>query len=488
MGKSRSRTVKRNKKTNGLSKKLDKFEKCNIVETSNTLQKREENHMPQRLLIIGGVAAGMSAASKARRTNPNSDIIVYTEEEHISYAGCGLPYFIGGRIQKSEDLFARSIAEFKAQNIIVKPLARVEEIRPEQAKVLIRDKMGQVTFEDHYDGLILATGARSFVPPIDGMKLRGVHSLRTVRDSLEIKAFLREKEPKRIAIVGGGYIGLEMAENFQEMGCQVSIIERAPHIIPNMDPDMADLVQRYLESKGISVYTGTAVNGFLGETEVKAVNTDQGEIPADFVLLSIGVLPNSELAAACGIELGVKNAIRVNEKTETNLSNIYAAGDCATTVHLITGNEVYIPLGTTANKQGKVAGENAAGGTAAFQGVLGTGIARVMELEMSRTGLSENECKALGIQYIARQIKSKTAAHYCPSSKGISLKLIADEHTRRLIGAQIVGYAGAAMRIDLLATAITMGATIEQLLDMDLAYSPPFSPVWDPVLVALNQF
>lgn len=444
--------------------------------------------MPQKIIIIGGVAAGMSAASKARRTSLDSEIIVYTEEEHISYAGCGLPYFIGGRIQESEDLFARSIADFAKQNIIVKPLSRVQEIRPKEGKVLIQNNIEQLTFEDRYDRLIIATGARSFVPPIDGIKLSGVFSLRTVRDSLEIKSFLQQNHPKRIAIVGGGYIALEMAENFQKMGCQVSIIERAPHIIPNMDSDMANLVQKYLESKGISVYTGTAVNGFLGENLVKAVSTDEGEIPADFVLLSIGVVPNSELAAASGIELGVKNAIRVNEKTETNISNIYAAGDCATTVNLINGNEVYIPLGTTANKQGKVAGENAAGGNALFKGVLGTGIARVMELELSRTGLSENECKALGIQYITKQIKSKTAAHYCPDAKGIYLKLLADQNTRHLIGAQIVGYAGAAMRIDMLATAITMGATIEQLLDMDLAYSPPFSPVWDPVLVALNQF
>jgi NADPH-dependent 2,4-dienoyl-CoA reductase/sulfur reductase-like enzyme len=444
--------------------------------------------MPQKLIIIGGVAAGMSAAAKARRTSPETDIVVYTDEEHISYAGCGLPYFIGGRVPESKDLFARSVADFAKQNILVKPLSRVEEIRPEQGKLFIRGKMEQLTFEDQYDHLIIATGARSFLPPIDGIDLSGVFSLRTVRDSLEIKAFLQQNQPKRIAIVGGGYIGLEMAENFQEMGCQVSVIERAPHIIPNMDPDMADIVGQYLESKGISIYTGTAVSGFVGENTVKAVSTDQGEIAADFVLLAIGVIPNSELASAIGIELGVKNAIRVNEKAETNLSRIYSAGDCATTVHLITGNEVYIPLGTTANKQGKVAGENAVGGNASFKGVIGTGIARVMEMEVSRTGLSEQECNALGIQYSSKQIKSKTAAHYCPSSKGIYLKLIADQNTHRLLGAQIVGYAGAAMRIDMLATAITMGATVEQLLDMDLAYSPPFSPVWDPVLVALNQF
>lgn len=444
--------------------------------------------MPQKLIIVGGVAAGMSAAAKARRTDPDLDIVVYTQEEHISYAGCGLPYFIGGKIAAEEQLFARTVADFAKQNILVKPLCKVEELRPNQNMVQIRDLKDQLTFEKQYDRLILATGARSFVPNIDGITLDGVFPLRTVRDSLQIKEYLQREKPKKIVIVGGGYIGLEMTENFHEMGCQVSIVERSPHIIPNMDEDMAEIMEQYLIGQGISIHTATSVNGFVGDKVVKSVSTDKGEIEADFVLLAIGVVPNSELAAAVGVELGIKNAIRTNEKSETNLEHIYAAGDCASVRHLVTGNEVYIPLGTTANKQGKVAGENAAGGDASFKGVIGTGIARALEMEVSRTGLSERECKALGISYTSKLIRSKTAAHYCPNSKEIHLKLLVENDTRRVIGGQIVGFAGAAMRIDLLATAITVGATVEQLLDMDLAYSPPFSPVWDPALVALNQF
>lgn len=444
--------------------------------------------MSQKLLIIGGVAAGMSAAAKARRVNPDLDITVYTDDEYISYAGCGLPYFIGGKITSRENLLARSAADFAAQNITVKTLMRAEEIKPETGKVLVRDLQNKLTFEDNYDRLVLATGARPFVPPIEGIHLNGIFALRTIQDSLRIKEFLLQYRPPRATVIGGGYIGLEMVENLLEHGCTVSLIEKSPHIIPNMDEDMAQILSQYLESRGVEIHTGESITGFVGNESVSGIYTDKGQIDADFVLLSIGVQPNSEIAAASGIELGVKNAIKVNAKMESSKEKIYAAGDCATTSHLLSGKEVYIPMGTTANKQGRIAGENAAGGNASFRGVLGTGIARVMEMEISRTGLCENECKALGINYISKRIKSRTAAHYCPVSGDIHIKLIVDQSNNRLIGAQIIGFAGAAMRIDMLTTAITAGATVEDLLDMDLAYSPPFSPVWDPVLVALNQF
>ena len=251
---------------------------------------------------------------------------------------------------------------------------------------------------------------------------------------------------------------------------------------------MAQILTHYLESRGVEIRTGETVAGFIGNESVTGLYTDQGEIAADFVLLSIGVQPNSEIAAAAGIELGIKNAIKVNARMESNKDRIYAAGDCATTSHLVSRKEVYIPMGTTANKQGRIAGENAAGGNASFNGVLGTTIAKVMEMEISRTGLCESECQSLGINYISRRIKSRTAASYYPVSSEMHLKLIVDPSSNRLIGAQIIGFTGAAMRINILATAITVGATVEDLLNMDLAYSPPFSPVWDPVLVALNQF
>lgn len=444
--------------------------------------------MANKLIVIGGVAAGMSAASKARRTDPDLDITVYTDDEYISYAGCGLPYFIGGIIEKKEKLLARSVKDFASQNIAVKTFSKVESIDPNDRKISVRDVHGNKIFNDHFDRLVIATGARPLVPPLKGKELEGVFTLRTVNDSLNIKNFLDRVRPQKIAIVGGGYIGLEMAEGFINKECRVSLIERAPHIIPNMDEDMASVLTRYLLDKGMDIHTGETVQGFTGNSKVESVITDKGEIPADFVLLSIGVVPNSEIAKECGIKLGPGNAVLVDRKMNTNKEGIFAAGDCATTYHAVKEKDTYIPLGTTANKQGRTAGENAAMGDAYFSGVIGTGIARVMEMEVSRTGLSENECKAEGIQFESRKIKSRTAAHYCPQSKEIHLKLIAEKNTGRLLGAQIAGYAGAAARIDMMAVAITARSTIYRLTDMDLAYSPPFSPVWDPVLIALNQF
>ncbi len=444
--------------------------------------------MTKKLVVIGGVAAGMSAASKARRTDPSLDITVYTDEEYISYAGCGLPYFIGGSIKSKEKLLARSVENFAEQNIIVNTLSRAESIDSTNKKLIIKNLDSDGFIEDHYDRLIIATGARSLIPPLEGMGLKGIFTLRTITDSLNIKEYIKEAVPRNIVIIGGGYIGLEMVESFVEKGCRVTLIERAPHIIPNMDADMAQILTEYLVGRGVGVHTGETVQGFTGNERVQSVVTDKGEIPADFVLLSIGVLPNSEIAGSCGIQLGPKNAILTDRKMRTNLEDIFAAGDCATAPHQVSGKDVYIPLGTTANKQGKIAGENAAGGDTSFNGVIGTGIARIMEMEVSRTGLSERECQELGIMYESRRIKSRTAAHYCPISRHIHLKIIAEQGTGRLLGAQIVGFGGAAARIDMMAVAITSRSTVHQLIDMDLAYSPPFSPVWDPVLVALNQF
>lgn len=444
--------------------------------------------MAKKLIVLGGVAAGMSAASKAQRVGPDLEIKVYTNEEYISYAGCGLPYFIGGVIKSKDKLIARTVEDFKEKNIKVELNSEAIAIDPKAKTVEIRNVLTGETFKDDYDRLVIATGARALLPPLEGMDKKGIYKLRNVNDGQNIKDFLEEYKPRNIVIVGGGYIGLEMVEVFIEKGCKVTLIEKAPHILPNMDEDMANILAAYLEERGVTLRVGEGVESFSGKDRVEKVKTDKGEIPADFVLLSIGVVPNTEFTKGSGIELGARNAILVDREMKTTVDDIYAGGDCATAWHSVSGKDVYIPLGTTANKQGKIAGENAAGGKARFNGVLGTGIARVLEMEVSRTGLSERECKDLGIEYEARLIKSRTAAHYCPMSGSIHLKLVMDKKTRALIGAQIVGFKGAASRIGMLAVAITAKSTVEELTDMDLAYSPPFSPVWDPVLVALNQF
>lgn len=445
--------------------------------------------MAEKLVVIGGVAAGMSAASKAKRVNPALEVQVYTDDEYISYAGCGLPYFIGDVIPAKQDLIAKTAEQFARQDIAVETSVRAIQIKPADKTVILQRLNNDEIFATSYDRLVIATGARPFVPALKNLDLNGIFTLRTIHDSLNIRRYIAEMQPQKALVVGGGYIGLEMIENLILHGCEVILVERAPHIVPNMDEDMAQIVHDYLESKGVSVLTSTDINGLVGENKIVcAAESSQGNIDCDFVLLSTGVIPNSEIAAEAGLALGVKNAIRVNERMETSADSIYAAGDCAVTYHLLTGQEVYIPMGTTANKQGKIAGENAGGGNARSAGVLGTGIARVLDLEMARTGLSENECTRLGFEVSSRTISAKTAARYYPGAGDIHVKLTVDNNSLRVLGGQIVGFSGAAKRIDTLAASITTGATVKQLIDMDLAYSPPFSPVWDPVLIALNQF
>lgn len=440
------------------------------------------------LVIIGGVAAGMSAAAKARRINPDINIEVFTDEQYISYAGCGLPYFIGDKIRSKDRLLARSIEQFMNQNIKVNTQTRVTDINKEDKTITAKNLVnGEVTTKS-YDKLVIATGARPSMPPLEGINLEGIFSLRTINDSLNIRDYFLKYKPQRAVIIGGGYIGLEMVENLLEYDCEITLIEQHSHIIPNMDEDMAKVAHDYITSQKVTIKTGEKVIKFEGQERVEKVITDKGVMEADFVLLSIGVQPNSELAKNAGLELGLKNAIKVNKRMETSFPDIYAAGDCAISTHLVSGQEVYIPMGTTANKQGRTAGENAAGGKAEFKGVLGTGIARIIDLEIARTGLSERECQNLGLEYISRTIKSKTAAHYYPITGDIWVKILIDKKSRVILGSQIVGFKGAAKRIDVLATAITTKATIDDLIDMDLAYSPPFSPVWDPVLIAINQF
>lgn len=442
----------------------------------------------EKLVVIGGVAAGMSAAAKAKRVDPKLAVQVYAAGQYISYAGCGLPYFIGGFISNRDQLIARTPEAFKAQDIDVKTEHEVLKIDPKQQKVTVRNLITGQEFEDSFDRMVIATGASPLIPPLPGVDKEGVFPLRTINNAVDIRAYVLDNQVKNVVVVGGGFIGLEMVENFKHLGCNVTVVERGPQLLNVADEDMAGVVQDYLEKQGVKMALGVEMQGLVGNQAVKAVATDRGEIPADLVLLSLGVKPNSEIAAACGIETGIKGAIKVNEYSETNEPWIYAAGDCATVRHLISGRDTYVPMGTTANKQGKVAGENAAGGRVRFRGVVGTGIARILDLEFARTGLTEKECRELGFEYVAKKITGATKPGYCMGSAEVQVKLIAEAATGRILGGQIVGGANAGKRIDLLAVAAAVGHTVDEMADMDLAYSPPFSPVWDPILVALNQF
>ncbi|MEA4891131.1 MAG: FAD-dependent oxidoreductase [Peptococcaceae bacterium] len=439
-----------------------------------------------RMIVIGGVAAGMSAASKAARQAKGMQVDVYTDERHIAYSACSLPYYTQGVIDNEEVMIARTPEEFGKQGVNVHMGFTVAEIAPEKKQVLVAAPDGPETWEP-YDKLVICTGARPIVPPLPGRELMGVFTVKQIPDVDKIKSYIALKKPERAVIVGGGFIGVEMAEALVNLGLQVTVLEMAPQIMTLMDEDMAAMVQETLEKAGVEVKTAAAVAGFSGTQRVEAVNYEGGSIPAELVILAIGVKPNTELAARAGVELGFKNAIRVNEYLETNLPDIYAAGDCATAYHRVTEKETYIPLGTTANKQGRTAGENAAGGRRAFGGVVGTTIFKVMEMEGARTGLSLREAKMNGFEAWDSSITSNTRAAGYPGRGPCTIKLVVEKGTDRLLGAQIFGAPGAGKRIDLLAAMVQMKQTIQDLAGLDLAYAPPFSPVWDPVLVAANQ-
>ncbi len=438
-----------------------------------------------KLVVIGGVAAGMSAASKARRMNKDMDIEVYTDEEYISYAGCGLPYYVQGLVEKEGKLIARTKEQFAKQGIKVFTNHKVISILPGEMQIIVVDSEGTEK-KVSYDKLVIATGARAFVPPLSGKELDNVFTVKSIPSAKLIKEQVKNEDVKNIVIVGGGYIGLEMAEAFAAWKKQITIVELAPQLLGNIDEDMAALVEEYLTKEGVQVRKGEKVLALEGEKRVRKVVTDKGEIPADLVILAIGIQPNSELAAQAGIELGIKGAIKVNKYMETNIPGIYAAGDCATAYHLLYQDDAYVPLGTTANKQGRVAGENAAGGRAEFSGIVGTAIIKVLDLEIGRTGLSMREARQLGKEFREIKVETSTKAHFYPGSQQVTIKLLIDKASQKILGAQIVGGTGAGKRIDVLAAAVQLGLTPFALSELDLSYAPPFSPVWDPVLTAAN--
>ncbi|MCR4408065.1 MAG: CoA-disulfide reductase [Anaerolineae bacterium] len=441
----------------------------------------------ERLIVIGGVAAGMSAASKAKRVNRDLDVVVYEKSGFVSYGSCGLPYYIAGVVRDHNDLIARTPAEFARQGIAVHVHHEVTEIDPVRQMVRVVNLENNQERSEPYDQLVIATGGRPAVPrDLPGKDLPGVFVMRTVEDGIAIREWLQNQWPQRVVIAGAGYIGMECAESFLSLGLEVTIIGRPPQVLRNFDPEMARLVQEELESKRARLSLGNPLIAIEGDTRVRQVVTEQGTFEADLVLLALGVVPNSALAQATGVVTGVKGAIVTDAQMRTNLPNIYAAGDCAEAYHRVTGKGAYIPLGTTANKQGRVAGANAAGGQTTFEGVVGTAVTKVCDIHAARTGLTEKEAREMGYQVSAVQIKAPTRAHYYPGNSTLHVRLLVDTSSGKLLGSQVVGREGVARRIDVLATALHQGWTVENLARLDLAYAPPFAPVWDPLLVAAN--
>jgi NADPH-dependent 2,4-dienoyl-CoA reductase/sulfur reductase-like enzyme len=437
--------------------------------------------------VIGGVAAGMSAAAQARRGDPELQIVVFEAGEWISYSACGLPYLVGGLVNGPDALVARTAEQFAKQGIDVRLQHRVSAIDSERQTIQVVDHHGQQRAEP-YDVLLLATGARPFQPPVDGLDLKGVFNLYRMPDALALRQYIAERQPKRAVIVGGGYIGLEMAENLHRLGLNLTIVERAPKLFAALDDDMSARIAAELERNDVDISLCESIfeacSGYDGHVET--VQTSEGEIPADLVLLSVGVRPNVALAQEAGIMIGDTGAIAVDDHQRTDIPTIYAAGDCAEHFHRMLRKPAWVPLGTTANKQGRIAGENIGGGDATFRGILGTAITRVFELEVGLTGLGEQQAQREGIDYVAVNVDSTDIAGYYPGAAPLHIKLVAERRSGKLLGVQAVGK-GVDKRIDVVATALHAGLTADEMAWIDLEYAPPFNSVWDPLHIAARK-
>jgi NADPH-dependent 2,4-dienoyl-CoA reductase/sulfur reductase-like enzyme len=441
---------------------------------------------PGRLVVIGGDAGGMAAASQARRRRPDLEIVALEQGRWTSYSACGIPYLIGGDIHGIERLVVRAPKQFRDEYRIDVRL-RHEAVAVDTAKqqVEIRDhEHGGRTYTLTYDDLHIGTGAVPLRPPLPGIDGPNVHGVQNLEDADRLLSAVHAHKPVKVVVVGGGYIGLEMAEAFVNRGAEVTIVTATAQPMSTLDEDMGALVADGMRKMGIELRCNERVSAF----EPGAVHTEAGNrLAADLVVLGTGVAPNSTLAGEAGLALGHRGAIRVDRRQRTSAPNVWAAGDCCESFHRVTGQFVHVALGTVANKQGRVAGINLGGGYATFPGVVGTAITKVCSLEIARTGVTEKEAIAAGFEYVTVTIDSTTRAGYFPGTQPMKVKLLAERNSGRVLGAQIVGNEGAGKRIDVIATAITARMTVEDMTALDLAYAPPFSPVWDPVLIAARK-
>ncbi|HYQ83300.1 MAG TPA: FAD-dependent oxidoreductase, partial [Rubrobacter sp.] len=438
-----------------------------------------------RLVILGGVAAGTKAASRARRLDPEMEITVYQEEPEPSISECGLPYLLSGVVEGRDDLVARTPEKFAEKGIEVLVRHRVEGIDATNKMLSVLDLNTGETFDDTYDRLVIATGARAVLPPIPGADLEGVFKLRFLTDTDAIGRYIEEQSPERATIVGGGYIGLEVAENLCRLGMEVSLIEGEDRVALAYGPEVSENVEAELEANGVGVYTGERVDEFTGQGRVTGVQFGDKELQTDLVIVGVGIRPNVELAANAGVEIGSTGAILVDRHMKTSVPEVWAAGDCVETTNLVSGSPVWVPLGDTANQMGRVAGTNAATGeeTLEFPGILGTGLFKVFDLGVGKTGLSEREAEDAGFEVVSAGLETNDRAAYYPGAGKVFLKLMADRATGRLLGAESAG-SGADKLTDICAAALWGRLSYPDLINIDLAYSPPYGPALSPVIQA----
>jgi NADPH-dependent 2,4-dienoyl-CoA reductase/sulfur reductase-like enzyme len=461
--------------------------------------------MSQTFVVVGGDAAGMSAAAKAKRDNPDVDVIVFEKGEWVSYGACGMPYYIEGAIEDLDQLLSLTPEEIvQERKIDLRRFHEVTAIDTDAKYVTVRNQSG--SFQQQYDHLLLATGAAPTVPSIQGVDLDCVFTLSSlddaegIREALEADAvtedlvgtsdgevvgFLRERDPKTVAVIGGGYIGLEMADVLQSRGCTVHLFQRSSHVLSTYDEEIAMVVENHLRENEVSLHLDAGVTAIEQQAGTKSVVTEGGQTPVDMVVLGTGVRPRTALAEAAGISLGSSGAVATDEYRETSVPDVYAAGDCAEATNVVTGQPDYVPLALTANRHGRAVGQTVAGNPTIGGGIARTAISLVADMEIARTGITdEAEARAYDFDPVSRTVSTKSRSGYYPGSEPISVRMTACQTSGRLLGASIAGTDRAGKRIDTVAAALHNQATVAEVERYDLAYAPPFSPVWDPVLTA----
>lgn len=438
-----------------------------------------------KVVIVGGVAGGATAATRLRRLNEHAQITVFERSGYISYANCGLPYYIGGVIEDKEELTLQTPESIWDRfRIDMKVHHEVTDIDTSQKTVTVHNLDNGKVYEESYDKLILSPGAKPVMPNLPGMDNEKIFTLRTVEDTLKIRAFVEERKPKTAVMVGGGFIGLEVAENLCDLGVKVTVVQRPKQLMNTLDYDMATLVHNKLRSRGISLKLGGDVIGFEEKEQLQVLLKDDEPVSADMVLMAIGVSPESTLAKKAGLELGMKGAIVINDKMETSVPDIYAVGDAVQVKHAVTGKDAVISLAGPANKQGRIAADNICGLDSHYKGSMGSSVIKLFDMTAANTGLTEKAAKDAGIDYERVVLSPASHAGYYPGAKVMTMKVVYEKNTLRILGAQIVGYDGADKRLDVIATAISAGLKADMLKDLDLAYAPPYSSAKDPVNMA----
>jgi NADPH-dependent 2,4-dienoyl-CoA reductase/sulfur reductase-like enzyme len=439
------------------------------------------------IVVIGGVAAGTSAASQAKRRLPDAEVILLERGSAVSYGACGIPYNLQEPLRPIEDLIAVSAERFRSErHIDIRLRHEVLAIEPDARRVRVIDRAQGKEYALDYGELVISTGARAVPLKVPGHDLPGVFLLRELSDGADIKRYLAEQAPRSAIIVGGGYIGMEMTESLRARGLSTRVLEKSSQVVPGFDSQIAQLVREELAQHEVTVETGIELQAIerAKDSQSLSVRTDRTTFTADLVLIATGIEPNVDLAKAAGVRLGESGAIAVDDHQRTSLPHVWAAGDCAEAQHRVTGKPVWIPLGTTANRQGKVAGANAAGGDDRFAGIVGTGVFRVFEMQVARSGLGPSELKKLGIDAVVAGSTQNSRASSVSGGEPIRSVLFVEPGSGKLLGAQMAGRDGVGGRIDVYATALSTGMTVQQIEGLDLAYAPPFAPVYDPIAIA----